>query len=233
MYLFQKRYSKITLAIFLGLTIIWSASALAMTMSEIPIEDRPDWYNTADPDELAFAYYDYRTIEGREGEYTYFEEGIASLFDEIQSGISAMTGVWSWIEGQGWTTVELSPSITFHWDNVRVSTNKKHFSQSVRFFGGTITGIEVTTDDGNDYIPYSGYVIHDDRIIINSTIIPQPDDVWVKVNFAVNSPLVIEEGWVLDQCTPIPEPCTLSLMSLGLAGVIGIGFRRKFLFRKS
>jgi len=227
MFLFQRRYPKITLAIFLGLSIIWSASASALTMSEIPIEDRPDWYDTADPDVLAFAYYDYTAIEGREGAYTHFEEGVASLFDETQSGISEMAGDWSWIYGQGWTTY--GSSITFHWKNIRVPTNNKFFAQSVKFGGGTVTGIEVTTDDNNDAITFPGWVIHDNRLIINAKITPQPNDVWVKINFAVDSPLVIEEGWVLDQCTPIPEPCTLFLLGSGLAGVIG--FRRKILFR--
>lgn len=193
---------------------------LAMTISDIPVEDRPYWYDDIDPDLIAFAFYDYTSIEGLEGEYTNLEKGPQSLFDETASGISELTGDWAWVDGQGWTTN--GSSITFHWKNVRVPTNRKFFAQSVTFGGGTVTGIEVTTDAITDVITRPGFVINGDRLIINATITPQPDDVWVKVNFAVQSPLIVEKGWVLDQCCAIPEPPMLLLLTAGAVGFLSL-----------
>ena len=212
--------SRLLFSIILGVSLFSPIPVFSITMDQIPDIDKPDWLINANSENLAFAYFDYTTTTGYEGEYTTLEKGALSLFDESQSGISEFEGDWTYEDGVGWKTN--GSSITFHWKNVRVPENRKFFAQSVTFGGGTITGINVTTDNGNDNIAFPGWVIHDNRLIINATITPQPNDVWVEVIFAVNSPLIINEGWVLDQCTPIPEPSTNILLGFTLLSLAGI-----------
>ena len=225
---------------------------IAASLEDIPLppEDIPSWVK---PDLIAFAGYDYRLTEGREGEYTTLVKGSESLFDETQSGISELIGDWSWISGVGWSTTANSTetqSITHHWKNVRVPTNQKTFDQRIELMGGqTAINVGVTTDNEDEYLDFDWHVETDedtgkDIIVIKSIINPQPNDVFVKIFFKeqnVNpdnllnsldlSPsqtsIIIEQGWILDQCEPVPEPTsTLSLLSLGILGA-GATLKRK------
>ncbi|TRU80252.1 MAG: PEP-CTERM sorting domain-containing protein [Microcystis novacekii Mn_MB_F_20050700_S1] len=80
-------------------------------------------------------------------------------------------------------------------------------------------------------------------LVINATIKPQPNTVTVKVSFTdklppnnllfASTPIVIEQGYILDQCTPIPEPSsTLGFLALGTLGAAST-LKRKLKSSKS
>lgn len=225
----------LTLSLALGTAVVATfafnkdAPARALSIGDIPNEEIPSWL---DLDRYALAYYDYRLTPGLIGQYTTFEAGSQSLFDETQSGIESVSGL-TWIAGQGYVSNEVGsvPTVTYTWHNVRVPTNQKNFKQAVDFIGGVkILGITVTTDDPKDVIEFPTFLLlPNNTLVINATIKPQPKIVRVEVRFTdklppnnllfASTPIVIEKGYILDQCTPIPEPAsTLSLLALGTLG---------------
>lgn len=218
-------------ALSLALTAISATPARAVTVDDIPAE----FLEGFDPTRLAFAYYDYRLTPGMEGQFTSFSEGTLSLFDEAQSGLVSLSPEFSWVAGQGW--VATGSEATFHWKNVRVPTNDKSFAQTLTLGIDTaVTGVEVTTDNAGDTvsnlrwnvlletqpgaerkIDINGDKDFDDRVlIVSAKIHPQPNDVFVKVTFKGTE---FEQGWVLDQCAPVPEPSAYVLAGFGLISV--------------
>jgi hypothetical protein len=230
----------LTLSLALGTAVVATfafnkdAPARALSIGDIPNEEIPSWL---DLDRYALAYYDYRLTPGLIGQYTTFEAGSQSLFDETQSGIESVSGL-TWIAGQGYVSNEVGsvPTATYTWKNVRVPTNQKNFKQAIDFIGGVkILGITVTTDDPKDVIEFPTFVFLEPQniLVINATIKPQPNTVTVKVSFTdklppnnllfASTPIVIEQGYILDQCTPIPEPSsTLGFLALGTLGAASI-----------
>lgn len=208
--------------------------ALALSLADIPTDQLPDWYFDANPDDVAFAYYDLRLTPGLEGQYTDLEKGSNSLFRESVSGISELdpNDEWSWVEGTGWTiNIDGDPSVTFHWGNARQDRWIKRFRQSFIFRGGIpdTDNITIRTDSDNDHIKKVnvGWSPTTGNLILDYDIWPQPNDVWVTVPFRTLSPAVVEQGWVLDQCTPIPEPLTaIGVLLASMGGAAALRSRR-------
>ena len=221
---------------------IWLAFAVNLAIStpvcaQVELDDIPAIFREGfDPNRLAFAYYDYRLTTGFEGQFTSFTEGPLSLFDETQSGISLVND-FSWVPGTGW--VSTGSDKTYHWKNIRVEENFKRFFQVITLDpGANVTDVTITTDNPQDQITgrmnavtnesevdINGDGDTNDRVlVIGARISPQPNDVFVKVTF---NGTIVEQGWVLDQCEPIPEPSTLALLGTGTLGMLGFGWRRR------
>lgn len=209
-------------ALLLGMSPIISHS---LSLNDLRPEELPSWRNSARIEDLAFAYYDYRQSPGTIGLYSNLEVGAASLFDAKNSGIEGLTGDWSWVSGKGWLLNGVG-SITYHWWNSFVETNKKNFHQVIVFKEGTPIMLH---DFGTEPVasieykfPTTDWNPKTNTLTLDVTITPQPDEFFFTATFESHSPAILEQGWVLDQCTPIPEPSMLNLVLAGFAIVFAI-----------
>lgn len=222
---------------FLSVMCIWailalavSGGAFAMTMADIPPELLPDWFASADPDSVAFEYTDYTAINGLVGEYTNLEKGPTSLFNDADSGITGLPAGAQWVSGEGIKLYNDGDQVIYRWKNIRVNTNVKHFSQRVRVTGGMpdLDHIVAWTDSGDDQLTITDkqYSAVTGMLRIDVLVKPQPNEVNIRIPFLVNSPAVIDMGWVLDQCRPIPEPSAVTVLAGGLISLIAVRRRR-------
>ncbi len=214
---------------FATVTMSPDSNAQTLQWNQVPTADWPANFAPLDSATAAYAYYDYTTTQGQEGQYTDLYEGASSLFQEDESGISGLTGDWTWVAGEGWTATDAA--ITFHWGNVYDSANIKQFFQSMQIPGGIpdLSKIVVTTTPGcSAVVTHEGYSSVTGTLVLGVTVTPQPGDVWVTVPLTADAPIIVESGWVLDQCSPIPETSsTLALLGLGTLSLLACDWRRR------
>jgi hypothetical protein len=195
-----------------------------------------------DPATCAFAYYDYRVTPGFLGQHTLLIEAPGSLFREQDSGLASLTD-FAWVPGRGW--VAPGSSTEHQWGNVRVETNVKRFYQTITLERDPLRSVrEYVRDvdfssDANSSVAGTNWDVFDERgsgdkngdgdaldivLALSARITPQPNAVSVSVQYLGT---VVQESWVLDQCTLVPEPATVTLVGLGLVTLTGVGIRRR------